>query len=220
MKPLTAYLPLAAIAGLALAVGVVYGIGTDRWQNSPQLESALRRLDAVPLEAGDWKGTDVAYETEDFARAGIQGAVNRTYRNSRTGATVSVLLVCGRGGPISVHTPDVCYAGTGYEALGAPERKAVPVGPGGEPVGFWTLQLAKPNAVVPTRLEIYWAWSSGGSFEAPDNPRLAYARAPALYKLYVVREFAPTSRAAKENPTEQFLRWVLPEFQAALARTD
>ena len=220
MRPLTTYLPLAAVAAVALGVGVVYGVGTDRWRNSRELESALGRLEAVPLEVGDWKGTDVPYEAEDFARAGIKGAVNRTYKNTRTGATVSVLIVCGRGGPISVHTPDVCYAGTGYEALGAQERRAVPVDPAGEPAGFWALQLGKPNAVVPTRLEIYWAWSTGGPFEAPDNARFTYARSPALYKMYVVREFAPTSRAAKDNPCEQFLRRVLPDFQAALARID
>lgn len=218
MKPLTCYLPTVAVAGLALGVGVVHGLATDRWRTSPDLESALRRLDAVPLDVGDWKGTDIPYEAEDFARAGIKGAVMRTYKNSRTGSVVSVLLVCGRGGPISVHTPDVCYAGSGYEAVGVQEKKAIGLDPGGEPVQFYSLQFAKPNPVVPTRLEIYWAWSDGSLFEAPDNPRWAYARAPAVYKLYVVREFAPTSRALKDNPTEQFIRSVLPEFRAVLAR--
>jgi hypothetical protein len=197
----------------------VYGLQTDRWRTSPELESALDRLAAVPRDIGDWKGTDVPYEADDFARAGIQGAAFRTYRNTRTGVTVSVLIVCGRGGPISVHTPDVCYAAAGYRAAGSPEKKAVPAGPAGEDISFWALQFAKPDAVVPTRLEIYWAWSTGGPFEAPDNPRFAYARAPALYKLYVVREFAPTSRAAKDNACAQFLRRALPEFQAALSRS-
>lgn len=220
MRPLVSYLPLVAVATTAFGVGVVYGVGTDRWRNSPQMESALRRLEAVPLEVGDWKGTDLPYEAEDFARAGIKGAVFRSYRNSRTGAAVTALLVCGRGGPISVHTPDVCYAGTGYEAVSRQVRTTLSAGPDGAAVGFWALQFAKPDAVAPTRLEIYWAWSTGGPFEAPDNARMAYARAPALYKLYVVREFAPTSRAAKDNPCEKFLRQALPEFQAVLGRTD
>ncbi|MBO0701011.1 MAG: exosortase-associated EpsI family protein [Zavarzinella sp.] len=216
---MTRYLPLAVVAVLAVALGLVYGVETDRWRTSQELEVALGRLETLPAEIGDWKATDLAYEAGDLARAGIRGAVFRRYENARTGAAVSILVVCGRGGPISVHTPDVCYTGAGYRAVGAQQKKAVPVGPGGDRADFWVLQFAKPDAVVPTRLEIYWAWSAGGPFEVPDNPRFTYARAPALYKLYVVREFAPTSRADKDNPCEQFLARALPEFRAALGRT-
>jgi Protein of unknown function (DUF3485) len=220
MRPVARYAPLAAVAALALVLGLAYGLETDRWRTSKELEAAVGRLDAVPMDVGDWKGMDVAFEGEDLARAGIQKAVYRKYQNARTGAAVTVLLVCGRGGPISVHTPDICYAAAGYRAAGSEERKAVPIGSAGESAGFWTLQFAKPDAILPTRLEIYWAWSQGGAFEAPDKARFSYARAPALYKLYVVREFAPTSRTPADNPCESFLRRALPEFQAALARTD
>jgi hypothetical protein len=220
VKPSTRGLPLAVLAVLAVGLGLVYGVETDRWRTSQDLQAAVGRLEAVPARVGDWRATDLPYEPEDLARAGIKGGLFRRYENARTGAAVSVLLVCGRGGPISVHTPDVCYGAAGYAAAGAPAKRDVRVGPGDERVGFWALQFAKPDAVVPTRLEIYWAWSAGGVLEAPDNPRFKYARAPAVYKLYVVREFAPTSRAAKENPCEQFLAQALPEFRAALAGTD
>lgn len=220
MKSLPGQLPLVAVAVLALGLGLVYGLETDRWRTSRELESALHRLQAVPSEIGDWKATDVPYEAEDFARAGIKGGIFRLYKNTRTGATVSLLIVCGRGGPISVHTPDICYAAAGYRAVGAQERKSVKVGPEGQQVPFWVLQFAKPDAVVPTRMEIYWAWSTGGPLDAPDQPRFTYARSPALYKVYVVREFAPTSRGAKENACEEFLRRALPDLHAALARWD
>ena len=187
---------------------------------SRELEAAVARLPAVPAEIGDWKGTDVPYEAEDFARAGIQGAVFRRYQNARTGAAVSVLLVCGRGGPISVHTPDICYAGAGFRPEGAPEQKAVGIGSADQTAEFTTLQFKKPDAVVPSRLEIYWAWSRGGPFESPSEARFAYGRAKALYKIYVVREFAPNSRTAKDNPCEDFVRRALPEIQAVLSRPE
>jgi hypothetical protein len=220
MRPSTRGLPLAVLAVLAIGLGLVYGVETDRWRASQDLEAAVRRLQAVPAQVGDWKAIDLPFEAEELARSGIKGGLFRRYENARTGSAVSVLIVCGRGGPISVHTPDVCYTGAGYRAAGAQERKTVPVGPTGDRVEFWALQFAKPDAVVPTRLEIYWAWSAGGPFEAPDNPRFAYARTPALYKLYVVREFAPTSRTTKDNACEQFLAQAVPQFRAALAGTD
>ena len=212
--------PLVVLDLLAAGFGLVYGLETDRWRPSRELEAAVARLAAVPAEVGDWKGTDVPYEAEDFARAGIQGAIFRRYQNARTGAAVTVLLVCGRGGPISVHTPDVCYAGAGYRAEGAQERKTLEVGPNGQAAEFATLQFRKPDAVVPTKLEIYWAWSRGGPFESPAEARFRYGRAKALYKIYVVREFAPNSRTAKDNPCEDFISRALPEIQAALSRPE
>src|SRR5262245_19527308 len=219
MKSPVTSLPLAAVAILALGLGLVYGVETDRWKTSRELEAALNRLETFPVEFGDWKGTEIPFDREELTRAGIRGAQFRTYKNTRTGAIVSLLLVCGRGGPISVHTPDICYGGAGYQAVGVEERRTVPVGPDGGAAAFKVLEFSKPDAVVPTRLEIYWAWSVDGSFDAPSEARFAYARSPALYKMYVVREFAGTSRAAKENACEQFLRLALPEIQAALART-
>ena len=32
-----------------------------------------------------------------------------------TGKVVTLFLACGRAGPVCTHTPDVCYAGSGYE---------------------------------------------------------------------------------------------------------
>lgn len=217
MRPVRQHLPLAALAALSLAFGVGYGIETERWHPSPELDQALARLEAVPREVGDWKSTDLPFEPEEFTRAGIKGTVFRRYQNGRSGAVVSVLLVCGRGGPISVHTPDVCYAGAGYRAIGDQEKRVVAAGPGGEAATFKALRFAKPDAVVPTQLEIYWAWSRGGEFESPDEARFSFGRAPALYKLYVVRECGPNARAAKDNACEEFLRRALPEFRRALA---
>ena len=92
--------------------------------------------------------------------------------------------------------------------------------PDAEPTPVWALQFAKPEAVIPTRLEIYWGWLRDGKLEAPEQARFAYGRLPAIYKLYVVREFAVNSRSPKDNPCELFLRRALPEFQAALGKAD
>ena len=206
----------AVVVGVA---GVVHGIQTDRWRPSAQLEHALARLDYVPKASGDWRGEDAPYEADDMARAGIKGCVYREYRNPRTREAVSVLLVCGRGGPISVHTPDVCYAGAGYRQLTDGRTKDVEGGDGRKGT-FRVARFGKPG-VVPVQLEIYWAWSRDGrSWEAPENPRLPLARLPALYKLYVVRQFVAGAREETADPCQEFLRRALPEFGKALAPSD
>jgi hypothetical protein len=209
--------PVVAGVVAVVALGVAHGVTTDRWRPSGELEAALARLDRVPTRVGDWVGEDLPEDPVTMARAGIKGWVFRRYHNPRTREAVSVLLVCGRGGPISVHTPDVCYAGTGYRQL-TDQRRTEVEWDGGERSPFWALRFAKPGGVVPGQLEVCWAWSRDGrTWEAPENPRLVLARSPALYKLYVVWEFVPGTRGEAADTGRAFLRRALPEFRQALA---
>lgn len=210
--------PLVLCLVVVAAAGVVYGIQTDRWGPSSQLEHALSRLPRLPSVIGDWQGEDVPHDAAELDRAGgIKGAVFRNFRNARTRDSVSTLVVCGRGGPISVHTPDICYAGAGYRQLTDAEVREVAVD--GHKHAFWVARFGKPG-VGATQLEIYWAWSRDGqSWEAPANPRMALARLPALYKFYVVRHFVPGSREENVDTCREFLQRALPEYAAALAPT-
>ena len=206
--------PMITTITCVLLLGAAHGYWTDRWKPSPDLQRSLDRLDRFPMNVGDWRGENVAYEPEDMSRSGIQGCVFRKYQNFRTGATVNVLLVCGRGGPISVHTPDVCYAAAGYQQLGAEERTQA-----GASIGdFWKGYFSLPNAVVPKRLEIFWAWSrDGSSWSAPDRPRYSFGRYRSLYKLYVVRETPAKPRPEDDSVTRDFMTQILPELRNAFA---
>lgn len=211
--------PLFVATVVIGVAGGVHGVQTDRWRSSAQLEHSLSRLDHVPAVTGDWRGEPHPFDANDMARAGIQGCVFRMYRNSRTREDVMVLLVCGRGGPISVHTPDVCYAGAGYRQLTDARKKDIELGED-QRATFWVARFVKPG-VVPANLEIYWAWSRDGrSWEAPENPRVPLARLPALYKLYVVRSFIVGTREEKAESCQDFLRRALPEFGHVLASSD
>ncbi len=217
MKSFTA--PLLVTAAIVATLGVVHGIATDRWGRSDKLERSLATLDRVPVSFGDWTGEDLTYEAEAMARAGIQGSVYRRYRHARTREVVSFLLVCGRGGPISVHTPDVCYAGSGYQPIGGTTHKEIDLEAGGKHA-FRIDRFAMPGGVSPSQLEVWLAWSRDGrTWEAPESARASLARYPALYKLYVVREYLPTrteNEKNESNPSEEFLRRALLELIQAL----
>ena len=145
-----------------------------------------------------------------MARAGIKGCVYRRYRNPRTGESVSVLLVCGRGGPISVHTPDVCYAGAGYRPTARSEPKEVDLGDGpkrhvqGRPVRASPAACPDPAGdllgVVPGRRRL------GGPGEPP-----AVAR-PVPRPVQDVRRprVRPRQPLRGGEPCETFLRRALP----------
>jgi hypothetical protein len=173
-------------------------------------------MSRVPQQFGDWRGEDDSYDPEMLTRAGIKAGLFRHYSNIRTGENVSFLLVCGRGGPITVHTPDICYAGAGYKQIEDEQRKEMNI-EGGETDAFKRTRFTKADTVVPTNLEIYWTWSRDGmQWQAPSNPRLSLARSAALYKLYVVREYAPKSRAETADTCESFLRQAIPVIRQTL----
>lgn len=209
-------LALLMIGFLALVctAGAFHGVMTDRWRPSSALRESLNRLDNLPKSFGDWSGTDSDIDPEALTRTGIRGYIYRTYRNARNGSAISALIVCGQGGPISVHTPDVCYAGNGYQAASA--QRHVPI----DSADFWAIEFAKPNAIVPERLQIYWSWSvDANTWISPENPRLALARFPAVYKLYLVRDLAGKSEN-NDKQMKDFLAAFLPELRQALAQTN
>jgi hypothetical protein len=179
------------------------------------LHQAVADLGRLPLSIGPWQGQDQELDPSDIARARLAGSLWRRYHHAATGQVVSVVLVCGRPGPVSVHTPDVCYGGAGYEAVSTPVRTSVSI-PQGPTYEFWSGQFSRAGAAVPENLLICWAWNAAGTWEAPEYPRLHYARFPALYKLYVISQTAPGEASSEENPCREFLRQLLPELDRCL----
>jgi hypothetical protein len=210
-------LPIVAFVALMIAAGVVQGLNTERWQASAAVAEACRKLDKVPLALGDWRGENFPLEEEDLKRAGIKGHVSYRYENLRTGDKVSLLIVCGRVGPISVHTPDVCYGAAGYSAVGERYAKEVPVADG-RTLNVWSLRFRAPSTVSSKQIEVNWVWNNGKNWIAAEVSRLTFAGSPALYKMYVVRDLPALAADRKNDPSKSFLQTFLPELEKILAR--
>jgi hypothetical protein len=209
-------LPQLTALAILFTVGLVHGRWSGRSTSPQELKSQAAAVDRIPLVLGDWHGQSQTLDERMIQVAGISHYLMRRYQNERTGDKLTVLLVCGPPGPISVHTPEVCYAGIGYQQAGPLTKQRVDAEP---PLGdeFWLTKMAKPDALVPENLRILYGWSVGGPWTASDHPRLDFGGAPALYKLYVVREDgAESASASKSDPGEAFLRHFLPELRKAL----
>jgi hypothetical protein len=202
--------PLLTVFAVVVASGVIPGAWSNRWTSSAALERSAARLADLPLTLGDWDGQEDKLDDGQVAAAEVAGHLLRRYVNRRTGDVVSVLVLCGRPGPVSLHTPEVCYRGAGYDQVGARVKQPVP-GPGGE---CWACRFQKPAAPTPENLRVFYTWNGGGPWEAPDNPRLHFARRPALYKLYVIRPMLREDEPAAEDPALGLLRTLLPASRA------
>jgi hypothetical protein len=201
----------AAIMGSAALVicGIVHGYWTDRWSPPVETAQAAQRLDAIPLEMGDWDGETIEVKAGE-AGAGVAGCIKRRYVHRKTGAAVSLFLVCGRSGPVSIHTPDVCYGASGF-TVNNRDRYESRFGD-----SMWKTDATRASATEETRLRLYWGWSNGSSWTAADDPRVHFVRSPVLHKLYVVRELSGLNQSNQSEPCEEFLQTLLPVLRKTL----
>jgi len=209
---MTRFLTALVASALVIVCGAVHGFWSDRWQQPVETAAAAARMDALPLEAGDWIGAPL--EVKNPQTGGVAGTLYRRYENHRTGDAATVFLVCGRSGPVSIHTPEVCYAADGF-VVGAKSKTPV----GDNDAAFFSADAVKSKAGSETRLRIFWGWNDGKGWTAPDDARftyVAYRHSPVLYKLYVQRDLNGPALASREEPCQSLLKVLLPELDRTL----
>jgi hypothetical protein len=207
------------LAGLALVVGsgLVHGWWTERWQDSTDLRAAVARLEHLPGDLGPWKQRPAKLDPEAERQAGAAGSWVREYTHETSGNSVLVILLCGRPGPISVHRPEDCYRGAGFELTAPPFPYALRSARPRLLMRCWCAKFRRQDKADPTRLRILWSWFAQGAWQAPESPRLAFAGRQALYKLYVVREMTNGQERLEEDPCLDLLRWLLPPLTRTLS---
>ncbi len=210
----TAYYCAAAGVLIFVVSGYLEGRWTGRWHASADLKASVARLDDVPRQIGDWDSTDSELDPESREATGAEGFLLRQYMDQR-GTRFTILLVCGRPGPVSVHTPDICYQGIGA-IVGDPDNRTIELRDAREDAEFKVIRVrGADNQQAQGRLEVYWSWNAHGRWENPKNPRFAFARYSYLYKLYVIRNMEQ-NELAEDNPATEFLQKLLPALDKAL----
>jgi hypothetical protein len=200
---------VAVLGSTALiACGLVHGFWTDRWGPTVEAEQAAQRLATIPLEIGDWEGEEIPTKPGE-AGEDVAGCIRRHYAHRKSGAVVSLVLVCGRGGPVSIHEPEACYPAHGF-TLGAKERYECDPGE-----GLWKADALRTSATEEKRVRLYWGWNDGSGWTAPEEPR-DFAHRPVLHKLYVQRDRSDPNESLRAEPCEEFLQALLPALRRTL----
>jgi hypothetical protein len=199
---------------MVIGSGLVHGYWTGRWEGAEAAADAAVLLGQLPLQLGDWQGKDLPTDPRDVGK--VSAYLYRRYINQRSGAAVTVILASGRPGPVSIHTPDVCYVASGFAPVEG-QAFAPPLDPPLPPTEFKTAHFVKTRQTGQTHVRVFWSWNAGGTWTVPDNPRLAFASYPVLYKLHTVREMAGATEPLEEDPSVDLLRLLLAELHKSLA---
>jgi hypothetical protein len=208
---MTRIFPLTVTVTVLLAAGVVHGLWTDRWEAKPDPAAAAQRFNDLPLTIGEWDGEALDVSARELQ--GLTGYLARRYVNRDTGDVVTLALMCGRPRVVSIHSPDVCYAASGYEVT-APTRYS----PSdlAERADFWMTEMVRTRVAEQTRLRVFFAWSAHGPWQAPDNPRVVYAGVPVLYKLYLLRDLPAGNPPLTDDSCVDFFKRLQPELHRCL----
>jgi hypothetical protein len=207
----SSFVSSVALVTLIVVAGVVHGLWTNRWGETAELKAAVGRLDAIPRIAPGWQG--VERKLTEGQTKGIAGAFYHRYVQQSSGKGVEIFILCDRPGVVAVHTPDVCYAASGF-TIG--EKQTFQLDTGAGPEQFITAVFKKESGGEPTYLRIFWAWNNTGPWVAPDEPRLAFATSKMLYKMYVIQELTAPDEPYENGPSVELLRQLLPGMRRAL----
>jgi len=201
------YIHLGIALTLLLAAGMVHGRWTNRWSDAGSVHGK-NLLDGIDQPVGDWQAAD--YMKIDPAELPPDTRCDtRRFVPQRGGKVIMVSLTSGSPGTVAVHTPDVCYLGAGWKLRGAVTRQTIPQSDGRN-AAFWMADFVKTSATGSETIRVRWAWSADGSWVAPDYPRWVLARAPILYKLYMVHPVSDDEDLTRDDPYRKFAGELMP----------
>jgi hypothetical protein len=178
--------PLTVTAAL-IGVAVYHGLATDRWAD-PAADVSTAGLPPLPLTIREWTAEILPRHEDDDRRTSVE---NRRYRHRSSDAWILTSLTAGRAGRVSIHNPENCYLGNGYQVVDSIRVDTIPVGD--RETRFWTghFQKKKPSGIESIR--IYWGWTTQSDWLAPEYPRLFFAGKSRLFKLYFIHPVEPSS---------------------------
>jgi len=223
-KSVTTGIAVTIAAGLTILSGLWHGTISHRWQATPSLLDAVASLESLPQEFGVWKA-EHSFELDPEVGAILQcsGYVHRRYVNQENGQSVQVFVVLGPPGPISVHTPEVCYSGAGYSTQSETKTMTIEGSDGSRDQFHWVNLQRDEDAS--SRLTVGYGWTTGDQFVAPDSPRWTFRNAPYLYKIQWAAHHTPSTTASPRESSpddpevfQSFVRDLLPVLRPCLSR--
>ncbi len=211
---LTTLICVATIVGLTCASGVIHGLYSNRWGVDQRVIIAGKKLEQLPDQFdANWKLAEtITLEDSTVDILQCERYVNRRYVNRKTDASVHVVLILGPGGPTAIHTPEICVPARSYSQIGNRRTTSLPDWNG---AAFWASTF-KSRGLEGGLMRIYYSWSTGEQWLAPERPRFTVGTSEYLYKIQVVCGLPLDADLTAPDPCHAFLKDFLPVAQRYL----
>jgi hypothetical protein len=201
------------IVVLTVATGVLQGMMSNRWGPSNAMREAGERLGNIPTKFAAWEmASSGQLEQEAQDQLECTGYIQRAYVNRESGDQISVVVLVGPTAPIAIHTPEICFGSQDNQLLG-PRRKTNIRTSTGEEQTFWKASF-RTKGIDSQLVAVYYAWTAGDRWTAPEYPRFSFATQPYLYKIQLVCNVLEGN--AIDNAGTRFLADFVPVLQKHL----
>jgi hypothetical protein len=219
------YSPIILAVLLIVGLTIVEIKMTDRLASTNvTAEQRAELLAKVPSTVGDWRADDIPVDPHVRKLAGAIGAVQREYRNIRTGEKVRLWLIVGHARSVSNHTPDICYPSQGFEQRASENSMYTMVVPDQNDTPFLTNTFSRQNSSGQQLERVFWTWYNPMNpenhgkvvWEASTNARWHFGNTRALYKMYFTSSMRDLKETADQSPSVRFARDFLPVVNKAL----
>ncbi len=209
MKRQLFFLAVVLAAAVTVLSGVLQGRLRNRWGPSAGTLAAAKKLKQMPSQFGDWRlQSSGKLDETALSQLAPAGYLVSNYENQVTGELVSVTLLLGPPGPISVHTPEVCFSSRNYQSQGERQLVAIRRADGSDDE-LWTLDYKAGN-IRGDLLRMYYGWSAGSRWSATKDPRFFFAGQPYLYKIQLSCGLPAAAGGQSSDPCRKFLEDFLP----------
>ena len=200
-------LSLALLIAITVAAAVVQGRATNRWGARDTIANAATIFTRLPKTFGDWNLLEMQelapqvrgiLQTEHYSQG--------VFEHRSTGQRAILTLLLGPPGPMSVHTPEICYSAADFSQIS--DRHQVSIVPGDTNDTAWMTQFHSTHDVQGSVTRVYYSWHDGQRWQAVDEPRVTYGGRPYLFKVQAATELP----AGAENDAEDAARSLLQQF--------
>jgi hypothetical protein len=217
-RPAQILIGTLAIA-ITLSAAILQGRWTNRWGAPGAMDRAAAVCQQMPHEVGQWR-LEQAQDLPQSVRAILQcdHYLNGDYVNRKTGDRVLVTLLAGAPGPMSVHTPEICYGSADFALVGTRQRVRLEDGDNSDT--FWSATFRDVHDVQSGLVRVYYSWTDGTKWTAEDEPRLIFGGRPFLFKAQILARLPDGAAADSTDSARGFLADFLPAFSETARRAD
>lgn len=218
LRPIMPAMIAAVVLVGTVAGGVVQRQYDSRTTDKQALERAAGLLNRqLPDQVGNWRllaKQELSPEVVKMLRCPAH--LNRVYVHDQTGDRITVAVIVGPAGPVSVHTPEICYSSRDF-AIQAPRTVTKITDKTEAEHTLWSLRLNSNDPLGP-KLQVFYGWSQGANWEAVKDPRFKYSANELLYKIQLARPV--TGEVPGFDPDQDFLLEFLSQLRTRLLSAD
>ena len=213
--------PWALMAVACVLVGVSGGV---RFWRDYQFQAIARESSVCPFpledlnrSMGTWhsdKNMDGKLDPEIARVAGSSDHIVRIYVDEKTGSQVTALVLYGLARNVFGHIPEVCYPGSGFEAVGTAVDQKVEVGSIQSPVTCRKAAFTKSESG--SLVEVYYTFLHNGEWLPDVSDRWkSFRQHPGIFKIQLERHTSKIS--SDHSPTESLLKMIVQELASRVS---